>query len=260
MAGKIGLDPFRVLIGVTSAQRNSDLLTELASASGLQFDQKLSDEGSYSHKTRVRALTPRIVAAYDALDPTAALGAANALVAALSRHPDLYEQASDALRRIGWDIRDGELVVADPDLRQMFFPRGSRWDAYVVLRDLFSQASGDIVVVDPYCDKTIFELLASRSEKPLAVRILSGRSAAAVAGEAKAFAAQFPGWMIEVRQAAKDFHDRFIVVDAETCVHVGASINGAGKTAFMISRIEEPENRTRLLEQIQRSWSAATAL
>jgi hypothetical protein len=87
----------------------------------------------------------------------------------------------------------------------MFFPKGSRWDAIVVLRDLFAEATKDLVVVNPYSDKTVFELLASRSGKPLGVRILSGKSAAAAAGEAKAFVAQFPAWRILVRASGEGF-------------------------------------------------------
>lgn len=64
--------------------------------------------------------------------------------------------------------------------------------------------------------------------------------------------AQFSGWVIEVRQA-KDFHDRFVVLD-------GASINSAGKTAFMISPIEDLANRDTLLAQIDSSWMAASQL
>jgi hypothetical protein len=65
--------------------------------------------------------------------------------------------------------------------------------------------------------------------------------------------------MIQVRQA-KDFHDRFVVLDGTSCVHVGASINGAGKTAFMISKVEDASNRDALIKQIEISWAAAVPL
>lgn len=251
------LDPFRVVVGVVAAQRNSDILTELVSATGLRFDSTLSKQGGYSHKTRVRELLPRILAAYDSLTELAALGAANALVGALQSHnEEIFGKADDALRRVGWEIQDSELVVADPDLREMFFPKGSRWDAYVVLRDLFATASNELVIVDAYCDGTVFELLQARATKPLAVRILCQKSAAALNGEANAFVQQFPGWRILVRKG-KDFHDRFVVIDGTSCVHIGASINGAGKTAFMISKVEDQLNREALLKQIEVSWVAA---
>lgn len=146
---KENLDPFRVIIGVVVDQANSDLLVSLASAAGLRFDAVLSRAEQYSHKTRVRALAPRTIAAYDRLDERAALGAANALVAALVRSGGPVDAVNDALRRVGWDLKDGKLVVVDPDLREMFFPTNSRWDAYIVLRDLFAEAHTELIVVDP---------------------------------------------------------------------------------------------------------------
>ena len=62
------------------------------------------------------------------------------------------------------------------------------------------------------------------------------------------------------QRQAKDFHDRFVVVDGNSCVHIGASINGAGKTAFMISKVEDQVNRDALLKQIEASWAGAVQL
>jgi hypothetical protein len=254
------LDPFRVILGVVATRNSSDLFLDIAYASGLRFDATLSGGDAYSHTTRLRALIPRVISAYDELtEPANKLGAANALIAAIRKGKDLLNETREALRRVGWDIRDEELVVADPDIREMFFPKGSRWDAYVVLRSLFAEASKELVIVDGYCDNTVFELLAARGQQPLTVRILCCQSATALGGEAKTFIAQFSGWTIHIRKA-RDFHDRFVVIDGASCVHVGASINGAGKTAFMISRVEDPANRDALLKQIELSWSAGTTV
>jgi len=259
MATRSELDPFRVVVGVIAGKRDSDLLTEVASAAGLRFDAAISGDAAYSHKTRVRVLAPRIIQAYDALSEPEARGAASAVVAALQSRGNILDEAAEALRRVGWDIQSRELVVVDPEIREMFFPKGSRWDAFVVLKGLFNEAAAELTIVDGYCDSTLFQLLSARAHKPLRVKILCWQSAAAVVGEAKVFMAQFSGWAIQVRQA-KGFHDRFVVLDGASCVHVGASINGAGKTAFMISRIEDPANRDALLAQIDRSWTAAIQL
>lgn len=259
MAVKSALDPFRVVVSVIAEKCDSDLLTEVALAAGLRFDAALSGDAAYSHKTRVRVLAPRIIQAYDALNEPAARGAAGAVVAALQSRKNILADTANALRRVGWDIQGGELVVADPEIREMFFPKGSRWDAFVILKDLFNNVSAELIIVDGYCDSTLFQLLSARLGKPLKVKILCWQSAAAVAGEAKAFMAQFSGWVIQVRQA-KDFHDRFVVLDGASCVHIGASINSAGKTAFMISPIEDLANRDTLLAQIDSSWMAASQL
>jgi ribosomal silencing factor RsfS len=70
---------------------------------------------------------------------------------------------------------------------------------------------------------------------------------------------QNSGVAIEVRQA-RDFHDRFVVIDGQSCVHIGAFIKDAGKTAFMISRLEDQQNRDSLVASIEASWNGATVL
>ena len=259
MVTKRDLDPFRVIIGVVATKRNSDLLLGVAAAAGLRFDTSLSESADYSHTTRIRALMPRILQAYEALDESSAIAASDAVLAALANNPSLANDVSNALQRVGWDVVDSHLVAAEPQLREIFFPKGSRWDAHVVLRDLFAEAERELQVVDAYCDGTVLKLLAARNERPLAVGILCHKYAQGLAAEATAFCSQFPGWMIEVRRG-HDFHDRFVVIDGSTCVHVGASINGAGKTAFMVSRIEDPANRQALLGQLSASWVAASCV
>ncbi len=46
------------------------------------------------------------------------------------------------------------------------------------------------------------------------------------------------------------FHDRFLVLDATDAYHGGASIKDAGKRAFMVSRIEDPETVAGLLARV----------
>jgi len=253
---KIALDPFRVIVGVIASRQDSDLLVDLVSATGLRFDPSLSNAEAYSNKTRLRALRPRIIAARDELEDSAGLGLASTLVRALAVDESLLAIATESLRRVGWDIQVGELIAVEPDVREMFFPKGSRWDAFVALRELVAEAVSGLTIVDGYCDSTVFQLLAARADWPLSVRILCWKSAVAVSGEARAFCAQHAGWAIEVRQA-RDFHDRFIVFDGKECVHIGASINGAGKTAFMVSRVEDAGNRDVLLKAIEESWTAS---
>lgn len=172
MAVKSALDPFRVVVSVIAEKCDSDLLTEVALAAGLRFDATLSGDAAYSHKTRVRVLAPRIIQAYDALSEPAARGAAGAVVAALQSRKNILADTANALRRVGWDIQGGELVVADPEIREMFFPKGSRWDAFVILKDLFNDVSAELIIVDGYCDSTLFQLLSARLGKPLKVKIL----------------------------------------------------------------------------------------
>jgi len=254
------LDPFRVIVGVLATRGDSDLLVGVASAAGLRVDLRMSEEENESHKTRIRALLPRIFAAYDALDDQARLAAANVALGNFGpAYPDTKARAVEALARAGWEVRGDALVVGSPDLREMFFPKGSPWDAHVALRGAFGQAQTALTIVDPYTDGTVFQMLVTRPLPGLTVRILCGASGPSVAAEARNFMTQHPGVTVEVRQG-KDFHDRFIVIDDRTCVHVGASIKDAGKTAFMVSPVEDQDNLQAILAAVRASWGSARQL
>lgn len=252
---KTALDPFRAVVGVID---NSDELIGAATAAGLRIDLTLNEKDAGSHKNRIRVLLPRVLTAYDALGDQDKLIASRAAVASLSAAG--RERATAALGRLGWELRDGEIVVGTPELREMFFPAGSQWDAFVVLRDVFGNAQADLMVVDPYCDRKVFQLLAGNANlNALHVSILCNANAAEVRNEGNVFTQQHGGVAIEVRRN-NNFHDRFIVLDGTTCVHVGASLNHAGSRAFMVSRVEDDQNRQALLAQIQASWNAGTVV
>jgi hypothetical protein len=259
-AAKNNLDPFRVIVGVLATRGDSDLLVSVVSATGLRVDLRLSEREDANHRTRIRALLPRIFAVYDELDDPARLAAANVALGNFSpAYPDTKARAVEALARAGWEVRGDALVVGSPDLREMFFPKGSPWDAHVALREIFKEAQTTLTIVDSYPNSIVFQMLLTRPLPGLTVRILCGAKGPAVAAEAKSFMSQNPGVTVEVRQG-KDFHDRFIVIDEQSCVHVGASIKDAGKTAFMVSRVEDQEIRKAILTAIRTSWESALPL
>jgi hypothetical protein len=199
---KTDLDPFRIAVGIVAAARDSDTLVAVVTAAGLRFDLTLTPEEAYSNKTRVRALVPRVFAAYDALPEDSQLAVARGVINRLAQiNPDLSAASLDALAQAGWRVEGGELLAADPELREMFFPSGSQWDAFVVIRDLLLEAVTDITIMDAYADGRVFELLAARPAVPLHVRILCSRYAPAVAGEARAFTAS--GRILRSRSALR---------------------------------------------------------
>lgn len=253
-ATKMRLDPFRALMGVIERRGDSDAVCSIAHSAGLLFDENLSAKDAYSHKTRIRALMPHILAAYDALDDGEQLAVVRA---ALVGSDDAEILAT--LEKLGWSVQDGALTVTTPDLREMFFPKGSPWDAHVVLRKVFSEARRELTIIDAYADTTIFQLLPTDPIDHLIVRVLCSHNAHSVAAEAVRFAQQYPGIRIEVKQS-RDFHDRFIVIDGFDCVHLGSSIKDAGKTACLISYIRDDRTRGAFLIALGETWEAASAL
>ena len=245
----------------------ADTFLETFTGIGLSFDVVLVGDDNFSHGNRIRALQPRVLTAYDSLSPEARLAAANATVARflsqieqLAHIPKLKElpkRLNEALQKVGWEIHGNQLVAVDANVREMFFPKNSQWDAFVVIREMIDKTKSELMLVDPFCDREFFGILQSSAALPKKICLLCRTNATGLKAEAKAFFAQNPQVNIELRTSS-DFHDRFLVIDQSTCVHIGASINHAGSRAFMISIVEDERNRAALIKAINDAWLAGT--
>ena len=193
-------DPFRVVVSFASEAGGADLFVETFNGVGLTFDVGLSADDDFSHTTRIRALSPRVLKSYEGLSLEAKLAAANAAtgkflsrIQQLQKVPDyngLPERMLNALRKIGWGFQDDRLVALDPEVREMFFPKGSQWDAFVAICDVIDKAQSNLMLVDPFCDGAFFGILHSSTSRPKAVQFLCRKNPAALKAEAQAFGSQ----------------------------------------------------------------------
>jgi hypothetical protein len=154
-----------------------------------------------------------------------------------------------AVEQLGWQLPETQ--------RQNFFTAGSQHDAFVEIRKVITQVRTAVLIVDSYVDGTLWALLKN-TPSIASIRILTARPTPDFAVEAKAFVNQH-GNRVEARKT-KDFHDRFIFVDAGGCWHLGASIKDAGKQAFLFSEIVDPKNVAVIRQNAEDTWNAATLL
>jgi hypothetical protein len=91
----------------------------------------------------------------------------------------------------------------------------------------------------------------------LEVRLLSWKLPIDFSQELERFQKQYANIGVEVRRS-REFHDRFLILDAVTCYHVGASLKDAGTRAFMISRVRDAANVQALTKEQERAWREAT--
>jgi hypothetical protein len=174
-----------------------------------------------------------------------------------TRH--LGAEINAALVQIGWELRGNALVAVGSSVRELFFPDGSHHDAYVEIRNIMQGASTSIAIIDPYIDGSMCTLLSVCAKPGMAFRLLTSKHPQDFALEPAKWGKQQTQNTLEVR-TTKEFHDRFIVLDGVRCWHVGASIKDAGNKVFMISRVEDIDNRDALLQQIDKSWQNASSL
>ena len=255
---KKDLDPWKVICSRLFELSSDDVVHEVDRA-GLRVNWTVTTEEKYSHATRKRAFRPRVDAAYEQLaDDQDRLRVAYIVAQALSQsgHRDELDKR---LRQIGWKIESDRLIPLEEDVRELFFPEGTPHDAYVQIRRILQKAKNSVCVVDPYLDGSIFALLRTCSSSKLNVQLLTSRHSSDLGQEARKFQEQHNNVQIDVR-LSKEFHDRFVVMDDAECWHIGCSIKDAGNKAFMLSQIEDKQNRDALIRQLTSSWAAAVPL
>jgi hypothetical protein len=251
---KTELDPWRIICGHLF-ELDSFCIPEIIDKTGMVVDWSLTEREDYSHKYRKAAYRLRINAAYNSLSEQDRLRVAYIVASELSgtRYADALNVN---LETIGWRIEQGRLIPTRADVKELFFPKDTQHDAYVEIRRLFQKSKNSIVVVDPFLDSSVFKVLGTISSFPLKAKLLTYNIPSDFAQEARKFIEQYTNFKLEVRRS-KEFHDRFIILDNNECWHVGCSIKDAGNRAFMLSKIDDHENRAALITQLNNSWFSA---
>ena len=157
--------------------------------------------------------------------------------------PWQHQQNYDArLAELGALLRaliEGLQLRLPPQTIQFIYQPGDEYAFYRDLGDLIEAAQHDILVVDPYLDKSIFDLYADKVPKSVNLRILT--NAAKVnpnfAPVARLYAT---GKSLEVRTTS-NIHDRHVFIDDRAWV-IGQSIKDAATTKpTYLVEFDEPD-------------------
>ena len=252
------LNPWRVIRSFLSRLRSYDV-PDIIDRAGLAVDWSLTEKQDYSHATRWTAYRPRIDAAYESLSSDDDRLRVAFFVARELADRGLAQELNEALREIGWELRGNRLLPVGSSVRELFFPEQSQHDAYVQIRTLLQKATKSITIVDPYMDQSTLTLLSACAKDGMSVRLLTAKVPSDFVLEAQKWASQRPAVALEVR-TAKGFHDRFVLLDGTECWHIGCSIKDAGNKVFMLSQVEDEENRAALVNQLEKEWASALVL
>jgi hypothetical protein len=252
------LDPWRVIRSFLSKLRSYDV-PDIIDRAGLAVDWTLHPRQDSTHATRWAAYRPRIDAAYESLrSDDDRLRIAFSVARELAER-GLADEMNQALKEVGWELRENRLVPVGASVRELFFPQQSQHDAYVEIRAILQKATRSIMIVDPYIDQSILTLLSTCVHQGMTVRVLTAKLPADFGLEAKKWASQHGGTRLEVR-TTREFHDRFVLLDDTECWHIGCSIKDAGNKAFMLSEVEDEKNRAALVGNVSKAWDGATVV
>jgi hypothetical protein len=148
--------------------------------------------------------------------------------------------------------------------RGAFIPAGNVFDAMAAVGRIFSEATIDLLIVDPYLDEKFLIDFAQLANEGTPLRLLrdAHQMKASLAPMARTWVTQHGRHRpIEIRLAApRTLHDRLIVVDEKHVWNVGQSFNnlaGRAPTSFIKTDPGTSDLKIRAYETI---WAGATPL
>ena len=129
--------------------------------------------------------------------------------------------------------------------KDKLFLKGSVYDAYSEILDIINSTKKELIIVDSYADKTIFDTIKNVECKVILILRDSPRLNNELIAK---YNLEYHNLKV-VRD--NSFHDRYLVVDKEKVYYLGSSINSIGSKISMISLIRDDIIKNTLLESIE---------
>ena len=125
------------------------------------------------------------------------------------------------------------------------FYEGQIYDAYSLLIDILSKAKKEIIIIDNYAGKKLFDIIRNINVK---VKIYT-ENIDNISKEK--YEKQYNN--IEII-TTNTFHDRFIIIDNRVLYHSGASFKDLGKKCFAITKIVDNNILEELLDKLKKCY------
>ena len=123
------------------------------------------------------------------------------------------------------------------------FYEGQIYDAYSLLIDILSRAKKEIIIIDNYAGKKLFDIIKNINVK---VKIYT-ENIDNISKEK--YEKQYNN--LEIINT-NIFHDRFIIIDNKVLYHSGASFKDLGKKCFAITKMEDNNILKELLNKLKK--------
>ncbi len=120
---------------------------------------------------------------------------------------------------------------------QKVFCDGQIYDAFEQMKKFVRMAKNELIIIDPYFDDCALPLVAQKRQGVSVLVVKNSRNRLLHAVDVARFNAQY-GNSLTVKVSDK-FHDRFLIIDHSTLIHVGASLNHLGKKCFAFSSLDK---------------------
>ena len=120
---------------------------------------------------------------------------------------------------------------------QKVFFDGQVYDAFEQMKKFVRMAKKELIIIDPYFADSVLPLIAQKRKGVEVVVVKNSRNKLLHDVDVAQFNAQYAN-SLTVKVSDK-FHDRFLIIDKTTLIHVGASLNHLGKKCFAFSSLDK---------------------
>ena len=120
---------------------------------------------------------------------------------------------------------------------QKVFFDGQVYDAFEQMKKFVRMAKKELIIIDPYFADSVLPLLAQKRKDVEVLVVKNSRSKLLHDVDVAQFNAQYANSLTV--KVSDRFHDRFLIIDKTTLIHVGASLNHLGKKCFAFSSLDK---------------------
>ena len=120
---------------------------------------------------------------------------------------------------------------------QKVFFDGQVYDAFEQMKKFVRMAKKELIVIDPYFDDSVLPLIAQKRKGVSVLVVKSPQNKKLHGVDVAKFNAQYAN-SLTIKDSIR-FHDRFLIIDQTTLIHVGASLNYLGKRCFAFSSLDK---------------------
>ena len=120
---------------------------------------------------------------------------------------------------------------------QKVFFDGQVYDAFDQMKKFVRMAKKELIIIDPYFADCVLPLVAQKRKGVSVLVVKNSRNRLLHDVDVAQFNAQYSN-SLSVKVSDR-FHDRFLIIDSTTLIHVGASLNHLGKKCFAFSSLDK---------------------
>ena len=129
----------------------------------------------------------------------------------------------------------------DNTVNNHIFFEGQIYDAYSLMMDILGEAREEIIIIDNYAGKKLFDLLR---DIKVNIKVYSKNFDLELI---KKYNSQYSNISTFIHNG---FHDRFIILDKSILYHCGSSFKDLGIKCFAINRVESYKILNSLLSEL----------